>query len=156
MATKVWVTEEYGYREWLWVHPGTADDVVVAWQARRCPVTFWGLRAAGEYDGTCEEWDPREAPNQALEDTFAAHRAACPVCIEAGDSPHMHMPFGERPSAECPEALALCKAYLARAAPDVLCTKHGVEVVAHVHEEDDSGLRVLATGAWHGAPDVES
>ena len=37
MTTKVWVTEEYGYREWLWIHPGSVDDVVADWKAGRIP-----------------------------------------------------------------------------------------------------------------------
>lgn len=60
MAVRIWVQEEFGYREWMWTHPGTVEDVVADWKAGRCPISFWGLREAGTYQGTCEKFDPNE------------------------------------------------------------------------------------------------
>lgn len=31
------VSEEYGYREWVWYYPGTVDDLKRDWNARRAP-----------------------------------------------------------------------------------------------------------------------
>ncbi len=34
MSTKVWIVEEYGYRNWLWTHPGTIEEVIASIAAR--------------------------------------------------------------------------------------------------------------------------
>lgn len=49
----IYVEEEYGYRSYLWVYPGTPKELVEDWCCRRVPwnsPNWWGHRFRGEFD----------------------------------------------------------------------------------------------------------
>lgn len=38
---KILVEEEYGYRCWLWVFPGTTAELIADWKAGKAPLDFF-------------------------------------------------------------------------------------------------------------------
>jgi hypothetical protein len=57
--TKIWITEEYGYREWIWEYPGTQEELIADWAAGKAPLNFFNPSSgAGElYKGTMTQFD---------------------------------------------------------------------------------------------------
>lgn len=53
-ALVVAVQEEYGYREWLWVYPGTEDELRADWNSGLAPTNFFNP-SVGDYRGTMIE-----------------------------------------------------------------------------------------------------
>jgi len=115
MSTKVWIIEEYGYRNWLWVHPGTIDDVIAAWKSGERPVGFWGRHDAG-FAGTCEQIWPHD-------DVLAAYEAD----LMSEDEARVKLAVAALALGQDPNAYA-----------QIL----GVAAYGHVHEEDDTYLIV--------------
>lgn len=136
MPTKVWITEEYGYREWLWTHPGDADDVVAAWKRGDVPVNFWGLREGQAWAGTCEQFYPAD---EMHEKAAAAIEA---LNLDPTDENH---PFVK-------EALAMLEV---AARPDAIMRQYGCVAHAHVHEHADTCLTAFGVtyGPWREASD---
>lgn len=44
---KIFISEEYGYRSWSWDYPGTKEELIADWKAKRRPVDFWGAKETG-------------------------------------------------------------------------------------------------------------
>jgi len=55
---RIWIREEFGYRDWLWTFDGTKEEVLLQWKLGRAPISFFGIRQQKEYDGKCEEYYP--------------------------------------------------------------------------------------------------
>lgn len=58
MACRVWLVEEYGYRNFVWTFPGSLEQLAQAWQSGRVPVNFHGPKDASCFDGELEETPP--------------------------------------------------------------------------------------------------
>lgn len=48
---KIFVEEEYGYRDWVWFFPGTKEEALADWKAGRRPVCFWGANSQNQFRG---------------------------------------------------------------------------------------------------------
>jgi hypothetical protein len=38
---RIYVEEEYGYRQWEWLYPGTPDELIADWKAGVAPLNFF-------------------------------------------------------------------------------------------------------------------
>ena len=135
MSTRVWITEEYGYREWLWIHPGAVDDVVADWKLGKIPpcIYVYGLAPrSDDFQGSCEEFDPRLVHWQKLvSDTEG--RAETDPYLQGAIELHTRMTH-----------------------EDELCRQYGILVRGHCHEWDDTGLCAMGVRypAWWTERDV--
>jgi hypothetical protein len=48
---KIYICEEYGYREWIWDYPGTVEELISDWKAGIAPLNFMNP-SEGTYRGT--------------------------------------------------------------------------------------------------------
>lgn len=131
MTTKVWVVEEYGYRNWLWGHPGSVADVVADWKAGKVPVGFMGLRQGIDWAGTCVEFRPSD-------DVW--ERAEALVKDLGIDETRESHPY-------VLQAVAMLETETRH---DAIMTKYGCTVTAHVHMHEDTSLTAdgMTYGPW--------
>jgi hypothetical protein len=69
---RIFVIEEYGYRHWNWMYPGTAEELVADWKAGRAPVNFFDPRK-GKFSGELELVTTREELRNAKHADAKAH-----------------------------------------------------------------------------------
>lgn len=94
-ALVVAVQEEYGYREWLWVYPGTVEELRADWEAGRAPTNFFNPRN-GNYRGTMvliadEDWNEE---GEAITNPYGTRDeldAVSWAASRAGLSAHVHV-----------------------------------------------------------------
>ncbi|MGD9729664.1 MAG: hypothetical protein AB7L09_02685 [Nitrospira sp.] len=120
---RIGVTEEYGYREWMWTYPGTVDELIADWVAGRRPIghsyDYWSTHGRQPtYQGSSDRitWYARECK-----------REPDPIYREfAGESGIVDHPF------------------LVETGQPVFCVRgyDGWHGTAHVHEDDDSELDI--------------
>ena len=128
MTTKTWIVEEYGYRNWIWTHPGSADDVVADWKVGLVPVGFMGLRQGVGYKGTCEEFEPRAEVWDRAE-----------AMVKGLDVDENH-----------PFVVAAVAMLEVEGSHDAIMAKNGCTVTAHVHMHEDTSLTAYGVtyGPW--------
>lgn len=131
MTTKTWIVEEYGYRNWIWTHPGSADDVVADWKAGLVPVGFMGLRQGVGYQGTCEEFYPRDD----VWDRAEAMVKDIDLDVTSENHPHVVA------------AVAMLEV---EGSSDAIMVRNGITVTAHVHMHEDTSLTAYGVtyGPW--------
>lgn len=52
---KIFLTEEYGYRQWIWTFPGTKEELIITWKSGNAPLNFMNP-SVGDYPGAMEEF----------------------------------------------------------------------------------------------------
>lgn len=50
MGLKIFVSEEYGYRSWIWDYPHDAAQLIKDWKAGRAPLDYFDPRNS-DFDG---------------------------------------------------------------------------------------------------------
>jgi hypothetical protein len=135
VTTKVWIVEEYGYRHWVWEHPGTLADVVSDWQNGTCPVNFMGLREGVGYRGSCVEFRPSDDVWERAE--------AMVKDIDVDEMSENH-----------PFVVAAVAMLEVENSHEAIMARHGFHATAHVHEHDDTAL--TADGVKYGPWWVET
>lgn len=63
---RILISEEYGYREWLWTFPGTVEEVIEEWKAGRVPGICSRRRIKGEVDRVDWRADPDGEAHRAV------------------------------------------------------------------------------------------
>lgn len=170
MTTKVWITEEYGYREWLWIHPGDIDDVVADWKAGRIPtcVHVYGVEPLCEVlDAAQKQWDLSEEEQQRqLDALWEPQTGDFAGTCQLWDPKLAHWQKLERDVLDAdgkplynendPFLQGAIELHTRLTQHDELCREHGVVVTAHCHQWDDT--RLMAAGVcypawWKPSPD---
>ena len=169
MTTKVWVTEEYGYREWLWIHPGSVDDVVADWKAGRIPTCIHVYRyddasREAHWDSCVENWQlPEEEREKRSNSLWEPQTGNYAGTCQLWDPKLAHWMKLEQDCSghedDEPFLRAAIELHTRVTQYDALCQEHGITMGAHCHEWDDSSLHILGTkerfGAWWQPQDWE-
>ena len=129
---RIYLEEEYGYREWLWTYPGTAEELVEDWAAGNRPLApryqgrgwsrpGWRPDYRGDFDEIT--WRPN----------YCRQRPDPWIVEHLGD---YTMGTGRRETSIYP--------LLIQTGYPVLCIegRDGFDGTAHVHEDEDSVLNV--------------
>lgn len=59
---KIFVSEEYGYRSWLWEYPHNEAQLIKDWKDGRAPIDFFDPRDS-DFDGELRQLTAGEKPN---------------------------------------------------------------------------------------------
>lgn len=51
---KILIEEEYGYRYWIWTHPGTKEELLTDWNKGEAPLDFFNPRNSS-FKGSLEQ-----------------------------------------------------------------------------------------------------
>lgn len=124
---RIFIDEEYGYREWTWDFPGTVEELIAEWKAGRIPPV--GYVHGREFRGTCEPADtPRPDPYLGVtEEMYLADP-------DKYDEAYLSSPESLENIEDTDEFREYCKLW------EVFFSKYDAE--CHVHEEEDSVLRI--------------
>lgn len=126
---RIYIEEEYGYRDWIWTYPGTVKELIADWKRGRrpvCPTYYLQYDGRGgaftDWKGEVDQisWRPlvRTPPGETIPSFFR------PVLVETG--------------------------------AEISCVsdRSSFDGQAHVHEEDDSHL-FISYYELHGLRDVK-